>query len=71
MIPYKSGSGKKSGVTAYQIGDDHIIVRFNDSENYKYTYSSAGSSTIEKMKSLALAQQGLSTFISQNQPGYI
>jgi len=71
MTPYKSRSGKQSGVTAFQIGDDYIIVQFNHSENYKYTYDSAGSSTIEKMKSLALVQQGLSTFISQNKPQYI
>ena len=71
MTPYKSKSGKKSGVTGFITGDDYIVVQFNYSEVYKYTYQSAGKPTIEKMKSLALAKQGLSTFISQNQPGYI
>lgn len=70
MTPYSSRSGKKSGVTAYEIGLDFIIVQFNNSKNYKYTYRSAGSSIIETMKSLALAQQGLSTFIAQNRPGF-
>ena len=71
MTPYKSKSGKKSGVTGFITGDDYIVVQFNYSEVYKYTYQSAGKSTIEKMKSLALAKRGLSTFISQNDPGYI
>jgi hypothetical protein len=70
MTPYKSKSGKYSGVTAYQIGRDYIAVQFNHSEVYKYTYSSAGKAVIEKMKSLALANKGLSTYISRHQPPY-
>ena len=70
MIPYKSRSGKKSGVTAYSIGNDFIVVQFKDSEAYKYTYNSAGRSTIERMKSHAINQLGLSTFIAQNKPNF-
>ena len=70
MTPYKSKSHKKSGVTAFRIGKDHIVVEFNHSEIYTYTYGSAGKPAIEKMKALALAQEGLSTFISQHQPKY-
>ena len=70
MHPYKSKSRKPSGVTAYQIGDSYIIVQFNHSRVYKYSYKSAGKSTVEKMKALAQSQKGLSTFIAQNNPAY-
>ncbi len=69
MTPYSSKTGKKSGVTAYSIGDNYIIVEF-DSYQYKYSYKSCGSEAIEEMKKLALASSGLSTFISQNNPAY-
>ena len=65
MTPYKSTSGKQSGVTAYEIGTDYIIVWFY-SKQYKYTESLNDRSTIDKMKSLAIASSGLSTFIAQN-----
>lgn len=67
MTPYKSLSGKQSGVTAYEIGDDFIKVCFrNNYKTYKYTVSLNGQYTIDKMKALALASQGLSTFIAQH-----
>lgn len=69
MIPYSSASGKKSGVSAYGIGEDFIIVQF-DTGQYKYSYSSCGRTATEKMKELAMASKGLSTFITQNQPGF-
>lgn len=69
MIPYKSITGKQSGVTAYEIGKDFILVKFN-AEKYLYTYTSAGSKTIETMKSLASSSSGLSTYISQKKPKY-
>ncbi|MCW3092842.1 MAG: hypothetical protein JWP81_3911 [Ferruginibacter sp.] len=71
MTPYKSKSGKKSGVTGFQIGEDYIIVQFDDARKYKYSYDTEKKSTIEKMKSLAMAQKGLSTFISRNNPEFI
>jgi hypothetical protein len=61
MTPYKSITGKQSGVTAYEIGKDFILVKFY-AEKYLYTYASAGSKTIETMKSLALASSGLSSY---------
>jgi hypothetical protein len=65
MTPYKNLSGN-SDVTAYEIGDDWIKVQFKYGWFYLYTVESAGSTNIEKMKSLALSGQGLSGFISQN-----
>lgn len=70
MKPYKSKSGKHSGVVSYQPGRDYIIVRFESGELYKYTNASAGISAIETMKKLALNNRGLSSFISREQPPY-
>lgn len=57
---------RDSGVKAYSLGDDYIIVRFVGGDTYCYTYHSAGKRHIEAMKKLALAGKGLSTYISQN-----
>ncbi len=69
MTSYSSTSGKQSGVSAYEIGSDWIIVQFY-SAKYKYSYSSCGQSATETMKQLALESNGLSTFIAQNKPDY-
>jgi len=70
MLPYKSKSGKNSGIKSYQPGKDYIVVLFKSGEIYKYTYASAGIKTIETMKKLAAANKGLSTFISRENPSY-
>lgn len=71
MEPYKNLGGN-SGVVAFQIGSDFIIVQFREGRYtfYKYTYISAGSAAIETMKRLARQGQGLNSYISTNQPGY-
>ncbi|HZV67697.1 MAG TPA: hypothetical protein VFG03_22655 [Telluria sp.] len=58
--------GGDSGVVAYQIGERAIAVQFHSGEIYHYTYASAGRRNIERMKRLARAGKGLSTFISQH-----
>ena len=68
MQSYKSKSGKKSGVVGFAIGPDFIKVEFEKGEKYLYSYKSAGKRAIEEMKKRALANEGLSTFISQNDP---
>lgn len=65
MTPYSSTSGKKSGVTAYEINVDSITVEFSG-RRYTYPVSLNGKSTIDHMKSLALASNGLSSFIARN-----
>jgi len=52
MEPYKDIDGD-SGVYAYEIGVDFIRVQFEDGGVYLYTYASAGSQNIERMKNLA------------------
>jgi hypothetical protein len=63
MEPYRNVAGN-SGVDAYEIGPDYITIKFSDGAVYRYTYASAGQENVERMKGLAQAGQGLSTFIS-------
>ena len=55
--------GGNSGIAAYEIGVDSITVQFNDGSIYLYNYQSAGKENIEHMKKLAVAGQGLNSFI--------
>ena len=64
MQAYKNIS-LNSGVTAFEIGNDYIKVKFKDGPIYIYTYTSAGKENIEQMKEAALKGIGLSTFISK------
>jgi hypothetical protein len=64
MEKYKNLSGN-SGVIAYTFGEYSITVQFSDGEVYQYTYESAGKRNVEKMKKLAIAGKGLSSFISR------
>lgn len=73
MVPYANRSGE-SGVLAFEIGTDYILVEFKSGKEryYRYTYASAGEDAIETMKELALAGEGLNSFISSKatQPEY-
>lgn len=62
MERYKNVGGD-SGVTGYEIDSDYIRVQFSDGSVYLYTYASAGSQNIEQMKKLAVAGDGLNSFI--------
>ena len=57
--------GGDSGVVAFSIGADYIIVKFRDSTCYTYTYASAGIDVIERMKALAEAGEGLNSYINR------
>ena len=65
MTPYKSKSGKASGASAYEIGDDYIKVVFKG-KTYNYTERQNSKKTIDLLKELAQQQLGLSTYISRN-----
>ena len=58
--------GGRSGVVAYKIGDDYIVVQFSKGKStfYSYTYTSAGQAAIETMKQLAEQGRGLGSYIS-------
>ena len=71
MKPYKNLNGD-SNITAYQLGTDNIVVKFQSGRwtLYTYTYQSAGSTAVETMKSLAQQGHGLNSYISTHKPGY-
>ncbi|GGC13795.1 hypothetical protein [Pseudoduganella buxea] len=64
MKRYRNLDGH-SGVVAYAIADDAIDVKFTGGDVYHYSYRKPGREHVERMKALALAGQGLSTYISQ------
>ncbi len=55
---------RDSGVIAYESGDDFIRVKFHDGGVYLYTYASAGTHHIERMKTLADRGDGLNEYIN-------
>lgn len=65
MHKYPNLSGN-SCITDYQIGDNYIIVFLNKGSAYAYTYSTAGVTHVETMKSHALLGRGLCTYIKEN-----
>ncbi|HEY0029256.1 MAG TPA: hypothetical protein VGC65_00745 [Bacteroidia bacterium] len=65
MNLYKK-TNSDSGVYAYEIKPEAIVVQFNDGKTYLYTYQSAGRKYIEEMKRLAETGKGLTTFINKN-----
>jgi hypothetical protein len=65
MRPYANLSGD-SGILAYEPGPTFIRIQFRSGDPYVYTYESVGQENVERMKVLAAAGKGLSTFISQH-----
>lgn len=61
-----ANNGRNSGIVAYEIEDDGIIIQFSSGAMYLYTYASAGSRNIEQMKHLAIEGRGLNSFIMKN-----
>ena len=64
MNHYKNLS-TDSGVTAYEIRDDSIVVDFKSGDKYLYSYGIPGKYAVEAMKVLATKGIGLSTYISK------
>ncbi|MBA3662960.1 MAG: hypothetical protein H0W61_01960 [Bacteroidetes bacterium] len=58
--------GGNSGVRSYEIGETFIKIQFGTGEIYLYDYERPGRVQVEKMKILAEAGKGLSTFISKH-----
>jgi hypothetical protein len=59
---YKNLSGK-STVSRYEALRDSINIEFTDGTAYRYTNQTAEPANISKMKELAVAGNGLGTFI--------
>ncbi|MGN6397129.1 MAG: hypothetical protein ACTHMI_16285 [Mucilaginibacter sp.] len=65
LQPYKSDHN--TGVSAFAIGDDFILVKFKDRPGpYLYNYDKPGKQHVDRMKRLALKGKGLTTYINQN-----
>ena len=65
MQRYANLSGN-SGVVAYELSTEGIVVKFVDGWKYEYTRRSAGADTIATMRRLAASGRGLSGFISRH-----
>lgn len=65
MERYMSLTGD-SGVVAYAVGTDSIVVEFRDGGRYRYDYASTGKAEVEEMKRLAVLGRGLATYINTN-----
>lgn len=70
MEKYKNLGGN-SGVEAYEIQNDAIIVEFKNrtkagNKFYKYSYTRPGMVEVEKMKRLAVEGRGLGGYISSD-----
>lgn len=65
MTPYKN-SGGKSGVAAFEIRREAIVVEFRHGGKYIYDYDTTGREHVEEMKVLALEGHGLATYINRH-----
>jgi hypothetical protein len=64
-MEYYKNLGGSSGVAAFEVSNDSITVQFKDGSVYLYNYNSTGNRNIEHMKALAVAGQGLNSFIGR------
>jgi len=66
MKRYLNLSGD-SGVVAYELRPNAVKVKFRGSDRvYVYSHASAGATHVARMKRLAEAGRGLSTYISRH-----
>ena len=60
-------SGGDSGVSAYEIGSDYILVKFSGTARiYRYSYQKAGQNHVENLKRLAQKGSGLNAYINNH-----
>lgn len=65
MQPYANLDGE-SGVWAFELEPDAIIVRFNGGKTYRYSGFRPGRQHVAELKRRAVAGRGLATYISQH-----
>ena len=65
VMRYRKLSGE-AGVQAYAHGPGWIHLQFVRGGTYEYTSRSVGRANLQKMKRLAHAGEGLTTFINQH-----
>ena len=64
LTPYLNLSGN-SGVAAFALLRDSVVVQFGNGDIYLYGPQHPGAEHVEHMKELAVAGRGLSTYISR------
>lgn len=66
MLPYLN-KRKGSSISHYKIGYDHIIIRFADGQEHKYSYGGkAGKYHVDNLKGHAANGFGLADYIVKN-----
>ena len=65
MEKYRNSSGK-SGVNAFEVGNDFIVVQFTKGGTYLYNYAKTGSYHVDEMVKLARTGCGLNGYINSN-----
>ena len=63
MKPYKN---LDSGITAYDIFEDYIIIQFKKEKKYRYDESCVGKECLENMNKFAQKGDNLNTYINKN-----
>ena len=64
MKRYANRSGS-SGISAYEILEDAILIRFRHGGTYRYDAHRPGAWALAEMKRLAPSGRGLATFINR------
>lgn len=70
LVRYTNRRGT-SGVVAYGLADDAIVVEFESGHRYVYTSELAGTASVMEMQRLAEAGSGLAAYIAEKQPGFV
>ena len=65
MEPYKDIGGD-SGISAFELGPGTITIRFSDGGIYRYDGSRPGAAHVARMQALAVAGNGLNTYINRH-----
>ena len=65
MPRYRNLDGR-SGVLRYETTPDSITLTFVDGGRYVYTHARTGRDDVERMKALAQAGRGLSTYVARH-----
>jgi hypothetical protein len=63
-------TGKPTGIRGYEFGADDITIYFTSGSIYNYSIASCGDGHIQTMKSLAIAQEGLNTYVTKHKPDF-
>lgn len=64
-MEHYANRGGDSGVTGYVIAQGQIIVQFRDGSQYLYDSQSPGAAVVAEMQRLAVAGEGLNSYISR------